>query len=887
MSRYKQSNYRGNQTFEYVVKSSNNNSNTEEKSNKMPLSAQSKEFNVPESSEYQEENNQQKGYKKRNNKKRNDNYNDQDNYDSKYQQKNRNNQKNEENSGNRNNNKGNRRPQSNQYNDRNQNKPNQRDKEESKETNMKKNDSDENNSNGASSDEESRTTEDFTKFSRNELAEILKDRFERNQIDCPICFNGIKKDAKIWSCQQCFGPFHLNCIKKWIEKNPINAQQGKVVGPKLYTWFCPKCNYNYSEEMPEYYCFCNKTINPEFDPYNIPHSCGNNCGKKRGKYCVHPCTLSCHPGPCPTCTLPGREISCYCNSAKAKVRCNDEANGFSCQQPCQKMASCGKHPCQLVCHEGPCSTCQEIVEGSCYCGKVKETRTCGKENFSCLNVCDKVINCGNHKCKDICHLGECKECMYTPEKVTTCCCGRMDAMSLGLGNRKSCLDPIPVCGLPCGKTLICGHKCKRTCHPYECGNCKEIIIQSCRCGKAERKIECWKTLTGTEEERLFLCERPCKKVKSCKTHKCTRVCCDSVKGNDPEGHHLCLKVCGKQISCGKHTCEDFCHLGDCKPCPIVINQPLRCTCGKTVKNPPLQCGTRNPECHEKCSRPRDCGHNCFMHCHYDPCPPCEDLVEKKCACGKKQLKNVKCYRDGNCGIACDTKLDCGHKCNLICHKEPCNLERGKTGCGAKCGKIRDCTHKCEALCHPGMPCPLDACKVLVKLKCECGNKETMIKCGERENTKLPCDKSCANMKRFGAFIKKEENKKPYYPAPLVKYAKSNLNFIIKVEEALEKMFKEGKDFLEIPLYEKNQAKKNALYVLLSKHYLMDFEFHMHVKNPVVYVKSTPNSRLPIMNLSEYLRQVENGKIKPEVLPFEATIKFFNITPSDTSEDLVY
>lgn len=888
MSRYNKSNYRGNQAVEYVVKTTSNNSNTEEKSNKAPLSAQSQEFSVSNSSQKQESNPQPKDNRRRNNKKRDDYYDEQDNYDSKYQQKSKNNQRNDQPNNNRNNNQGgNRRNQPSQYNDRNQNKRQQNKGEDYKEEKKRDDDKSESGSDGNTSDNESKLTEDFSKFSRNELAEILKDRFEKNQIECPICYNKIKKDAKIWSCTQCFGPFHLNCIKKWIDKNPINAEQAKIQGRKYYTWFCPKCNYNYSEDIPEYLCFCAKTINPEFDPYNIPHSCGNNCGKKRGKYCVHPCTLTCHPGPCPTCTLPGREISCYCNSAKAKVRCNDEANGFSCQQPCQKMASCGKHPCQSVCHDGPCSTCEEVVDGVCYCGKLKQTRTCGKENFSCQNVCEKVIDCGNHKCKDICHPGNCQECLYTPEKLTTCCCGRMSAASLGFGNRKSCLESIPVCGLPCGKTLVCGHKCKKTCHPYDCAQCKEIVIQTCRCGKSERKIECCKTFTGTDEEKLFLCEKVCKKGKSCKNHKCNRVCCDSVKGNDPEGHHLCIKVCGKPISCGKHTCEDFCHLGDCKPCPIYINYPLQCTCGKTVKHPPLPCGSRPPDCHEKCSRSRECGHQCFMHCHYDPCPPCEDLVEKRCICGKKLMKNIKCYRDANCGIPCETKLECGHKCNLVCHKDECNLERGRTGCGAKCGKLRECLHKCEGLCHPGSQCPPDACKILVKLKCECGNKETMIKCGDKDTAKLPCDKSCANMKRFGNFIKKEENKKPFYPATLVKFAKANLSFIVKVEEALEKMFKEGKDFLEVQLYDKNPSKKNALYVLLSKHYLMDFEFHLHVKSPVVYVKSTLNSRLPLMNLSEYLRQIENGKIKPDVLPFEATLKFFNLTPSDTSDDLEY
>lgn len=639
--------------------------------------------------------------------------------------------------------------------------------------------------------------------------------------------------------------------------------------------------------MPEYLCFCGKVSNPEYDPYGIPHSCGDTCGKKRGKFCIHSCTLTCHPGPCPPCNLPGREFPCYCGAAQTRIRCSDENPGFSCGAPCNKTLLCGKHKCPSNCHDGPCPKCDVQVESTCYCGKKTESRNCGKEIFSCENTCEKKLDCQNHTCKQICHNGDCQPCPYTPEKLTNCCCGRMTASSLGFGNRKSCLDPIPVCGLPCTKILPCGHPCKKTCHPYECGQCKELVIQTCRCKKSDRKIECWKTVNGTEEEKHFLCDRICRKLKSCKTHKCQNVCCDATKGNDPEGYHLCLKVCGKPISCKRHTCEDFCHLGDCKPCPVIINHTLSCACGKTTKNPPLQCGASPPECSYPCSRKRSCKHECHLKCHYDDCPPCGELIEKPCFCGKKIMKNIKCHKEAICGNPCDTQLPCGHKCGIICHIGECDINRGLTGCGTKCGKIKNCQHKCEMPCHPDNPCPQDNCKVLVKINCECGNKETLVKCSEKDSAKLDCDKSCANMKRFGTFLKAVESKKPYYPPKLVRFAKSNLSYLRSVEDKLEKMFKEGKDTIEIQLYDKSHEKRAALHTLISKHYSMDLEFYSHQKNPSFCVKSTQNSKLPAMPLSEYLLQVETGKIKPDVLPFEATLKFFNLTLADTSEELEY
>jgi len=879
MSYYRGNHYsKGYTQVQYVAKTSNNQeqNNTEERPQKSRLSAQSQEFNVPT-------NNNEKFQHKRGHKKH---------HKADQRQEDNDHQNRRQNNGYRG-----KKPQR-EKGDSQETLPHgsrkglreKREKEEVEESKNQRENSDErqNNSDENVSDGEIKELEDFTKIPKSELAEILKDRFMKNQIECPICYNKIKKDAKIWSCQQCYGPFHLSCIGKWIQKNPANSDNGKPIpNLKYYTWSCPKCNYNYSEEYPEYKCFCHKVVNPDYDPYSIPHSCGDTCGKKRGKFCIHSCNLPCHPGPCPPCNLLGKEQSCFCGSVKVKVRCSDESTGFSCGKICGKTLSCGKHTCSSKCHEGPCSKCDIQVTSSCYCGKQTEERSCGQEAFSCHQVCGKSLDCGNHKCNLVCHDGPCPSCKYTPERMTTCCCGRMSVSSLGFSNRKSCLDPIPICGLPCGKLLPCGHQCKKSCHPYDCDNCKELVVQKCRCGKSERKIECWKTQKGDETERTYLCDRICRKLKSCKTHKCQRVCCDATKGNDPDGHHLCLKVCGKLLNCGKHTCEDFCHLGDCKQCPIIINYPLSCTCGKTVKYPPLQCGTKLPECNEPCSRKKECGHPCHLKCHYDECPPCEELIEKMCDCGRKLMKNIKCSKNANCLVPCDTMLACGHKCGIVCHAGPCDMERGIKGCGAKCGKPRTCGHKCEALCHPGQECPNDPCKVLVKIKCECGNRETFIKCSEKETSILNCDKSCANMKRFGAFLKRDENKKSYYPPTLVRFAKNHLSYLLRVEDKLEKMFKEGKESVDIPLYDKNMGKKSALQTLISRHYNMDLEFYLHVKDPKIIVKTNQNSRLPSMTLSEYLRQIETGKIKPEILPFEATIKFFNVQQTDSIDELEF
>lgn len=98
---------------------------------------------------------------------------------------------------------------------------------------------------------------------------------------------------------------------------------------------------------------------------------------------------------------------------------------------------------------------------------------CGETEFSCKKKCEKELDCENHQCQDICHPGDCMPCELKPEKVNKCPCGKFDlTMLVGENSRKSCEDPIPVCGLPCKKLLPCGeHYCTKTCHNGECMPC--------------------------------------------------------------------------------------------------------------------------------------------------------------------------------------------------------------------------------------------------------------------------------------------------------------------------------------------------------------------------------------------------------------------------------
>ncbi len=80
-------------------------------------------------------------------------------------------------------------------------------------------------------------------------------------------------------------------------------RQGKEAVNQVLKWGCPKCRSTYEEkDIPtRYTCFCGKVVDPEFDPWIVPHSCGETCGRKLKPDCGHQCLILCHPGPCPPC----------------------------------------------------------------------------------------------------------------------------------------------------------------------------------------------------------------------------------------------------------------------------------------------------------------------------------------------------------------------------------------------------------------------------------------------------------------------------------------------------------------------------------------------------------------------------------------------------------
>ena len=87
----------------------------------------------------------------------------------------------------------------------------------------------------------------------------------------------------------------------------------------------------------------------------------------------------------------------------------------------------------------------------------------------------------------------------------------------------------------------------------------------------------------------------------------------------------------------------YCHAGACPPCQQVVKR--RCYCGKTSKNGKCGDGEGLFSCGKVCGKPlQNCRHGCGRVCHEGPCEEkCEEEVVVKCKCGKRVGKEV-CWR---------------------------------------------------------------------------------------------------------------------------------------------------------------------------------------------------------------------------------------------------
>ncbi|ALC39716.1 stc [Drosophila busckii] len=418
---------------------------------------------------------------------------------------------------------------------------------------------------------------------------------------------------------------------------------------------------------------------------------------------------------------------------------------LECEDTCDKLLNCGEHRCKLRCHPGKCEPCADQVQQQCHCGKQQREVLCTKEsldkrNYSCKECCGKPLPCGNHKCKDSCHAGACRPCKLSPAQITSCPCGKLP---VPFEQRSSCLAPVPTCEGICSKTLRCGkaahpHQCANKCHLGQCPPCPKQTAVKCRCGHMDQLIKCRQLSTRADDAR---CKRRCTKKRSCGKHKCNTECCIDID-------HACPLPCNRTLSCGKHKCDQPCHRGNCPPCYRSSFEELFCECGAEVIYPPVPCGTKRPLCKRPCSRTHGCAHAPQHNCHAAAsCPPCMIFTTKWCHGAHEQRKTIPCSQASfSCGLPCGKPLACGrHKCIKPCHEGDCQ-QPGEV-CRQSCTRARLlCGHKCAAPCHEN-DCPETPCKELVEVQCDCGNRKLNRSCQElaREHSRIATAQLASSM----------------------------------------------------------------------------------------------------------------------------------------------
>lgn len=526
--------------------------------------------------------------------------------------------------------------------------------------------------------------------------------------ECPICTSEVTRTSKIWSCKTCWTVFHLTCIKKWStnEGSTLNQQQnadGEIPPPRQ--WRCPGCNLPKDILPSSYTCWCEKEIDPRYISGLPPHSCGQTCGKSRilPKKCPHPCDLLCHAGPCPPCPHNGPSQSCFCGKKITSRRCLDTNydTGWSCGEICGDLMPCGQHTCQKPCHEGLCGACEIQMESRCYCGKVEKPVLCcdrGDEKESLKGLLDR------------------------------------DGSESWVGS----FD----CGNPCSRAFDCGkHTCKRNCHPQDlisthCPYSPDRVMR-CPCGKS--------LLSQISDEARVSCQDP---IPSCE------------------------KKCQKRLPCG-HFCHQTCHADDCMLCLLTV--PILCRCGRVQSSTICHQGSEErPQCMRACKATLNCGrHECGERC----CPGERKAAERQATkrklrpLGAPRLLDVEVEAEHICTRLCGRLLKCGtHSCTELCHKGPCGscreaiFDEVSCHCGRTvlqpplpCGtKPPPCRFECERpkICgHPRVPhnchgdeeaCP--KCPFLMEKPCMCGKRMlknqpcwlTDARCGEVCGKKLKC-----------------------------------------------------------------------------------------------------------------------------------------------------
>ena len=147
-----------------------------------------------------------------------------------------------------------------------------------------------------------------------------------------------------------------------------------------------------------------------------------------------------------------------------------------------------------------------------------------------------------------------------------------------------------------------------------------------------------------------------------------------------------------------------------------------------VKTPEDFRNVRNGGCDLECDERMNCGHKCELLCHpftherLQCLRPCERKFPCGHSCSTGAVGKQKlCFEDcGECTILVKKKLECGHSSMVACCAKP-----EQTHCSEPCENILSCGHKCQRVC--GDDCSLIQCSISLDFEPICGHRQ-LIPC---------------------------------------------------------------------------------------------------------------------------------------------------------------
>jgi hypothetical protein len=238
-----------------------------------------------------------------------------------------------------------------------------------------------------------------------------------------------------------------------------------------------------------------------------------------------------------------------------------------CVKDCQRLLSCGLHPCPNHCGARCAERCHVVLEGQSLtleCGHVLEDPTCFEfnnlEQYACKEPVTKTIPGCEHKVQAACWL--------------------------------DVQDPDYACPATCAANLLCAHSCTHDCSACNKKKDGEITATDHR----PCKSKCGRKYAN------------CKHTDSSECHAATGEACPPCKAACESFciHAKCAKLCHEPcVPCAEEVCPSSCSHGKrcAMPCGAPCDWiPCQSRCQKL-----LQCGCRCPGlCGELCPTKRFC-----------------------------------------------------------------------------------------------------------------------------------------------------------------------------------------------------------------------------------------------------------------------------------------